>query len=68
MKELRIGLADQDGTSVEIGCTEEGADALITFRVHTGGASVYAYPTHTAARQVAAALLDAADEYERETA
>ena len=66
----RIGLADYDGTTAEIKFWDEDEDGEPTISLWLGinGCGGRGFPTAEAARQIAAALLDAADAMERETA
>lgn len=57
-KERRIGLADLYGTTAQV---ELGDDGDINLRVYSGMCGARAYPTPEAARQLAAALIDAAE-------
>ncbi len=64
----RIGLADRDGTTVEVSLVPGDADGpgIVGFHVQTGGAVIHASPGPTACRQLAGALLDAADALDAE--
>jgi hypothetical protein len=64
--EVRIGLADHCGTVCEINFWPEDPEDKAQINLNLGGGSCWArgYPTAAAARQIAAALLDAADRME----
>jgi hypothetical protein len=64
--EVRIGLADHHGTVAEINFWPEDAEDKAQINLNLGSGSCWArgYPTAAAARQIAAALLDAADRME----
>ena len=59
----RIGLADHYGTTAEVTFypVDDEGDADLTINIGIGGCIAEAAPTPEAARQLAAALLDAAD-------
>ena len=59
----RIGLADHYGTTAEVTFypADNESEADLTFSLGIGGCSAHTTPTPEAARQLAAALLDAAD-------
>ena len=61
--EKTIGLADMHGTRVRVVYSPADADgdAMASLNILTGGATVFTSPTPEACRQLAAALLDAAD-------
>jgi len=64
--EKRIGLADHYGSTVEVGFEDPGDDdACIALWLGVGQCGGRGYPTAEAARQIAAALLDAADAMEK---
>jgi hypothetical protein len=64
--EFRVGFADNFGTVAEVNFWPEDEDNDATIQVALGIGSCWArgYPTPSAARQMAAALLDAADRME----
>lgn len=63
-----IGLADIHGTRAELDVLrdDDGTDPSIHLSLACGASSTRAMPTPGACRQLAAALLDAADEVEGE--
>jgi len=65
--ERRIGLADHYGTTAEVSVEAEGSEfeAGISLWIGVGQSGGRGYPTIEAARQIAAALLDAADSMEK---
>ena len=65
--EKRIGFADHYGTTTEIAFEQDGGDGetCITVWLGVGQCGGRGYPTAEAARQIAAALLDAADAMEK---
>lgn len=63
--EKRIGLADSYGTTATVIFTEEEGETSIQLRVSIGQCGATGYPTPAAARQLASALLDAADAAEQ---
>lgn len=58
----RIGLADPYGTTADVNANPE--EGSIQLRVGVGQCGGTGYPTPAAARQLASALLDAADAVE----
>lgn len=62
----RIGLADRDGTVVEVHYSPPDSEggAIVQVVTRTGAASLHCCPTPQALRQLAAALLDGADAME----
>lgn len=67
---VTIGLADHQGTRVTVSYdpADEEAGGLISLTVALGMFSAYSSPTPSAARQVAGALLDAADRADADNA
>jgi hypothetical protein len=61
----RIGLADSYGTTASVSVDGDDGDRTIQLRVEIGQCGATGYPTPSAARQLSAALLDAADAAER---
>lgn len=63
--EERIGTADTYGTSVEVvySPTDEHGDGMIFLSLTVGGFHARSAPTPGAARQIAAALIDACVRY-----
>lgn len=64
--EQRVGLADSYGTLATVLVNED--DPCIQFRLESGMCGGTGFPTPEAARQIAGALLDAADRVERAAA
>lgn len=66
--ERKIGLADHDGTTVEVRWVpaDEEGDGLVGIYLQTGAATLNAHAEPIALRQLAAALLDGADALEAE--
>lgn len=64
--EVRVGMADMYGTVATVGyyAEDEDGDAIISLRLGIGNCEARTAPTAVAARQLAAALLDAADALE----
>lgn len=64
----RIGTADRSGTVVEVSYspTDENGDGAIFLTLINGDWRVPTLPTPTAARQIAGALIDAADKYDED--
>ena len=62
--EKRIGLADCYGTVAAVEFTDEDGEGMIAMSLSVGQCQGRGYPTSEAARQIAAALLDAADAME----
>jgi hypothetical protein len=61
-KDRRIGLADSYGTTAEVSVYgDDGETSSIQLRVAVGQCGGSGWPTPAAARQLAAALLDAAE-------
>ena len=60
-----IGLADTYGTRATVRCDVDEDGPALSLAVEAGFCGGRGYPTPEAARQVAAALLDAADRYEQ---
>jgi hypothetical protein len=67
-EERKVGLADLYGTTasvnVDLEDLEPGERPVISFRVNVGQCGATGFPTPSAARQLSAALLDAADAVE----
>lgn len=68
--EKTIGLADLHGTVARINYDppEDESDAYASFTLSCGSASMHCSPTPEAMRQLAAALLDAAEQTDRAVA
>lgn len=60
-----IGLADTYGTRATVSCHTDEDGPSLTVAIMAGFCGGRGFPTPEAARQLAAALLDAADRYEQ---
>jgi hypothetical protein len=60
-----VGLADMYGTRATIRCSIDEDGPALSLSVEAGFCGGRGYPTPEAARQVAAALLDAVERYEQ---
>lgn len=63
--ERAIGFADVYGTRAVVRCDVDEDGPTLSLSVECGFCGGRGYPTPEAARQLAAALLDAADRYEQ---
>jgi hypothetical protein len=68
--ERKIGMADMHGTvaTVNYSPPDSEGDAYTSVSLTSGAASIHAAPTPGALRQLAAAMLDAADAMDKTTA
>lgn len=63
--ERTIGLADAHGTVARVAFDEDEDGAIASVSLRSGAAAILACPTPEALRQLAAAMLDAADAMQR---
>lgn len=61
-----VGLGDMYGTRATVRCSIDEDGPQLSVAVEVGFSGGRGYPTPEAARQLAAALLDAAERYEQE--